>query len=480
MKIIESDIVYLNPDLGMFESIRDMGYSVENAIADLIDNSLAAKSTQIHVDIVFDKGNSYIRIEDNGTGMDRDRLNDALTFGKKIKSTRDSDDLGRFGLGLKTASLSQGKRLSVKTVINEKAEIGVWDTDFVNNVVQGWAIKTQPFESTTDLLKQKLICESGTIIVIEILDKLLNEKAEDSDLFYKKIDAVGDHLSLIFHRYIQGYLVKKTNIFYQGNQLKPIDPFAFSKITIKGEGKYYNNSVVVKAYILPHESKMSKADLKKASLENGFTFNQGFYLYRTNRLIVCGGWLNMGDDMKSVEPTKLCRIMVDIPNEWDEVWGIDVKKSKAIIPNSIYSDVEKIVKNAYDSSKDRYIHRSKRKISDTGSYSWIWEARKSVNGKVYKINRKHPLIDQISEMEEKKDFDGLKKLLFGLIDHIEINLPITEIISDGAMNQADLSDVIENNREKLKKVTANFRKKLMDQGKSEEFINNLLGDTDLI
>ena len=87
MKIIESDIVYLNPDLGMFESIRDMGYSVENAIADLIDNSLAAKSTQIHVDIVFDKGNSYIRIEDNGTGMDRDRLNDALTFGKKIKST---------------------------------------------------------------------------------------------------------------------------------------------------------------------------------------------------------------------------------------------------------------------------------------------------------------------------------------------------------------------------------------------------------
>jgi len=480
MKIIESDIVYINPDLGMFESIRDMGYSVENAIADLIDNSLAAKSTQIHIDIVFDKANSYIRIEDNGTGMDRERLNDALTFGKKIKSIRDSDDLGRFGLGLKTASLSQGKRLSVKTAINNKGEIGVWDTDFVTNIVKGWAIKTQPFESTIDLLDKKLICESGTIIVIELLDKLLNEKAEDSDLFYKKIDAVGDHLSLIFHRYIQGYLVEKTDIFYQGNQLKPIDPFAFSKITIKGEGKYYNNSVVVKAYILPHESKMSKADVKKASLENGFTFNQGFYLYRTNRLIICGGWLNMGDDMKSVEPTKLCRIMVDIPNMWDDEWGIDVKKSKAMIPNFIYSDVKKIVENAYESSKDRYLHRSKRRISDTGSYSWIWEARNSVKGKLYKINRKHPLIIQISEMEEKKDFVELKKLLLGLIDHIEINLPITEIISDGAMNQADLSDVIEDNTEKLKKVTVNFRRKLMEQGKSEEFINNLLGDTDLI
>ena len=475
-----NDVLDLPPDLGLFDSIRDMGYSVENAIADLIDNSLAAKSTKINIDIVFDKDRSYIRIEDNGTGMNRSCLNDALTFGKKTKSNRDPNDLGRFGLGLKTASLSQGKRLSVKTVINNKEEIGVWDTDFVNNEAKRWAIKTQPFETTIDLFKRKLPDKSGTIIVIEILDKLLNEKAEDSDLFYKKIDAVGDHLSLIFHRYIQGYLVEKTDIFYQGQQLEPIDPFAFSKITIKGEGKYYNNSVVVKAYILPHESKMSKADLKKASLENGFTFNQGFYLYRTNRLIVCGGWLNMGEDMKSIEPTKLCRIMVDIPNKWDDAWGIDVKKSKAIIPNFIYSDVEKIVKNAYDSSKDRYLHRSKRKISDTGSYSWIWEARNSIKGKVYKINRKHPLIDQISEMEEKNDFVGLKKLLFGLIDHIEINLPITEIISDGAMNQADLSDVIKDNKEKLKKVTANFRKKLMDQGKSEEFINNLLDDTDLI
>lgn len=477
---MDEDVVLLKPDLGMFDSIRDMGYSVENAIADLIDNSLAAKSTKIYIDIVFDKDKSYIRIEDNGKGMNRARLHEALTFGKKHKAIRDSDDLGRFGMGLKTASLSQGKRLSVKTVFESKEETGVWDTDFVNNVAKDWAIKTIPFDSTVELLKQKIKEKSGTVIVIEILDKLLNEKAEDSQLFYKKIDAVGDHLSLIFHRFIKGDIVKVADIYYQGNKLNPIDPFAFNKITVKGGSKFFNDSVKVKAYILPHESKMSPTDLKKAALENGFTFNQGFYLYRVNRLIVCGGWLNMSDDMKSVEPTKLCRIMVDIPNDLDNLWGIDVKKSKAIIPNSIFSEVEKIVRNAYESSRDRYLHRSQRKIDGTSSFTWIWEARNSAKGKVYKINKEHPLIKQISEMEEKKDFLDLKKLLYGLIDHIEINLPITEIISDGAMNQANLSDIIEDNKERLKKVTANFRKKLMDKGRSEEFINNLLSDSDLI
>lgn len=476
---MSDDVVYLNPDLGMFDSIRDMGYSVENAIADLIDNSLAAQSSQINIDIVFDKNKSYIRIEDNGSGMSKARLHEALTFGKKPKNIRDPDDLGRFGMGLKTASLSQGKRLSVSTRIHGNHEIGVWDTDFVNDIAKAWAIKTTPFQTTKELLVPQIESRSGTVIVIEILDKLLNEKAEDSELFYKKIDAVGDHLSLIFHRFIQGDIVSPVSMFYQGNKLKPINPFAFKKITVKGEGKYFNDSVKVKAYILPHESKMTKADIKKASLENGFTFNQGFYIYRAHRLIVCGGWLNMSDDLKSIEPTKLCRIRIDIPNDLDGIWGIDVKKSKAVIPNTIYSEVEKIVKNTYESSKDRYKHRSRRRQPSTDTFKWIWESRNSKKGKVYKINKKHPLVLQISEMEQNKDFKGLKKLTYSLIDHIEINLPISEIIADGAMNQVDLSDMSVINKDKAKKVTDIFRKKLIEKGHSEEYINNLLEDSDL-
>ena len=161
---MSGNVVYLNPDLGMFDSIRDMGYSVENAIADLIDNSLAAKSTLIYVDIVFDKDKSYIRIEDNGTGMNRTRLHEALTFGKKPKDVRDPNDLGRFGMGLKTASLSQGERLSVKTKFEGKEEIGVWDTDFVNNIAKAWAIKTLPFDSTRETFKPKIKSKSGTVM----------------------------------------------------------------------------------------------------------------------------------------------------------------------------------------------------------------------------------------------------------------------------------------------------------------------------
>lgn len=476
---MNNDVVLLNPDLGMFDSIRDMGYSVENAIADLIDNSLAAQSTQINIEIIFDKDKSYIRIEDNGTGMNKARLYEALTFGKKPKNNRAPEDLGRFGMGLKTASLSQGKRLSVSTRFEGNEEVGVWDTDFVNNIAKAWAIKTSPFQTTKDLLVPQIESQTGTVIVIEILDKLLNEKAEDSELFYKKIDAVGDHLSLIFHRFIQGNKVSPVSIYYQGNELRPIDPFAFKKITVKGEGRYFNDSVIVRAYILPHESKMSKADIKKASLENGFTFNQGFYVYRANRLIVCGGWLNMSDDLKSIEPTKLCRILIDIPNDLDGIWGIDVKKSKAVIPNTIYNEVEKIVKNTYESSKERYKHRSKRKSNRSETFKWIWEVRNTTKGKVYKINKKHPLVVQISEMEEKKDYKGLNKLIYSLIDHIELNLPVSEIIADGAMNQVDLSDMRDINKNKAKKVKDIFITKLMEKGHSEEYINKILEDSDL-
>ena len=466
----------LPPDLGLFDSMRDIGYSVENAIADLIDNSIAANSTEINIEIVFNGIDSYIRIENNGRGMTQAQLNEALTFGKKPDQKRVDSDLGRFGLGLKSASLSQGKRLSIFSHQNTEHSCGVWDTDLVKE--NGWFIRKVPFASTKEIIKPRLKVKKGTVLVIEDLDKLLNETADDSDLFYEKINAVCDHLSLVFHKFIQGKDVKKIKITYQGAILDPIDPFDFSKIMDKGRILLYNDQVNVQSFILPHETKMSKSELKKANLEKGMTQNQGFYIYRANRLIVSGGWLNM-IKFRSIEPRKLCRIMIDIPNNLDEVWGIDVKKSKASIPNKVYSEVFNLVEKSITDSESKYIYRSGAKRPRNKENKWIWIIKNSGKGKVYEINRDHPLVEALRETLKNSKIKENEKMIDDLIDHIENNLPISEIIADVAMESADLSDNFQEKIAKTKKIAANYKRMMMSQGISETTINDILKETDL-
>jgi hypothetical protein len=472
----ENDFLALPPDLGMFESIRDVGYNVEHAIADLIDNSLAAEATIIIVDIVFDGKNSYIRIEDNGKGMSRSELNFALTFGRKPLDIRHPEDLGRFGMGLKAASLSQGKRVTVVSRQGANSEYGVWDTETVNK--KGWVIKMSPFDSTLRLIEPQIDSSSGTILIIEILDKLLNECDHEKLMFYRKLEGINDHLGLIFHRFISGLEGKSSvQIIYQNFPVLSIDPFSISKITINSQMKLYDDLVNVKSFILPHETKLSKGELLKASLRDGLTQNQGFFIYRVNRLIVCGGWLNM-QEFKMIEPTKLCRIMIEIPNNLDDQWGIDIKKSRAIIPNQVYTEIKNLVKNTVDNSLDRYRHRSSIvKKGKALKRTWIWSKTNSSKGILYKLNREHPLVNEI--LKEKRDSKTIDTLIRSLLDLIEINLPVSEIIADGTMHQADISDLREANKNKLESIKKELTLAYRKQGLSDVTIEKILNETDL-
>jgi hypothetical protein len=472
----KEDFVELPPDLGLFDSIRDVGYGVEHAIADLIDNSLAAEASEVLVNIVFDGKDSFIRLEDNGKGMSRAQLNYALTFGRKPSELRSSEDLGRFGMGLKAASLSQGRRVTVASRQSGMTEFGVWDTDSVNE--RGWVIKISPFDSTIGLTEPQLNSTSGSIVIVEILDKLLNECDNESDMFYSKLERVYDHLGLIFHRFITGLKGRPpVQIIYQGKTVSPVDPFSISKISINGEMKLYDDQVLVKTFILPHETKLSKSDLNKASLSDGLTQNQGFFIYRVNRLIVCGGWLNMRE-FKMIEPTKLCRVMIEIPNNLDEQWGIDIKKSRAIIPNQVYSEIRNLVKNANENSLDRYRHRSTSvKVKKAKDVKWIWVKIHGDNGIRYKLNRKHPLIDEI--LKEDRDSESVEALMKSLLDLIEINLPVSEIIADGTMHQADITDLRDSNKSKLESIKNELVDAYRKQGLSDAIIEKMINETDL-
>ena len=115
----------------LMESTRAIGYSLEAAIADIIDNSVAAKAGKVQLSF-FPVGDAYVSILDNGTGMDDAQMNIAMQYGSKSPTeTRDSSDLGRYGLGLKTASLSQCRVLTVISKQGDQVIGRRWDLDYV-------------------------------------------------------------------------------------------------------------------------------------------------------------------------------------------------------------------------------------------------------------------------------------------------------------------------------------------------------------
>ena len=122
----------------LVNSMRAMGYTFESAIADVVDNSVAVKANLIEIKFPIDPADCYVAICDNGAGMSREKLIEAMRYGSQVEGEeRSEDDLGRFGLGLKSASLSQCRRLTVASKQNGEISALVWDLDIIGQK-KGW------------------------------------------------------------------------------------------------------------------------------------------------------------------------------------------------------------------------------------------------------------------------------------------------------------------------------------------------------
>ena len=189
----------------LMQSTRAIGYSLEAAIADIIDNSIAAKAGKVQLSF-FPVGDAYVSILDNGTGMDDAQMNIAMQYGSKSPTeTRDSSDLGRYGLGLKTASLSQCRVLTVISKQGDQVIGRRWDLDYVIKT-GAWSLlilDKEDFASVphiSDLYEQ----DSGTLVVWQNLDRLLMGEVDYEKSLGRKMDEVRQHLELVFHRYLSG------------------------------------------------------------------------------------------------------------------------------------------------------------------------------------------------------------------------------------------------------------------------------------
>lgn len=349
----------------MIRSQRDLGYEFAAAVADLIDNSIEAKASTVRVNIDWLGEATTVSIADNGDGMSPEQLREALRFGSEREY--DDADLGKFGLGLKTASLSQCLRLTVATRRNpNRADIAAycWDVEHVE-AKNRWEILPVKTSDLPPQVLSHLKETTGTVVIWERLDRILGYKHPDGEHARKHLFAVTremeEHASMVFHRFLAGEVRgKRLAIYVNENKLVPWDPFARSEKETKVlesnafpvEGTKGRSMVIVEPFVLPPESKFSSKDAHtRAGGPRKWNMQQGFYIYRADRMIQSGGWcgLRVVDEHR-----KLSRIAVSFNPKLDEEFEINVPKMRVALPSEIRADIERWTKPAVKMAEEIY------------------------------------------------------------------------------------------------------------------------------
>lgn len=413
----------------LVESIRSLGYTLETAVADLIDNSITAKATTVHIKF-SPYGEPFLAILDNGYGMDSNELEEAMRHGcKNPCDLRTENDLGRYGLGLKTASLSQCRKLIVVSYRNGLLSACCWDLDVIMEEKE-WILIEFEQEEIRDLpfVSELKIQSEGTLVLWKSLDRIASGEESLEKALGDKMDRTRDHLSLVFHRYLNGEPgIRKLSIVINDNPVEPVDPFLTlhraTEPMIEENIVVEGHTIKIKPYILPHLSKLSREELNYAGGEEGLRRHQGFYVYRNKRLIIWGTWFRL---IRQEELTKLARVRVDIPNALDHLWTLDIKKSKAHPPEAVRQNLRRIVERIAEGSKRVYKFRGRKVNDDNLIHSW--ERIQGRKGISYLINREHPIIQSLSLKLDDESYSLLEMLL----ETLESTYPIDSLYADMA------------------------------------------------
>lgn len=412
----------------LMESTRAIGYNLEAAVADIVDNSIAASADKISISFSPYDAVPYVSILDNGIGMSEIGIDNAMRYGSQSSlKVRAETDLGRFGLGLKTASLSQCRCLTVISKQQDCLEGRRWDLDEVyrNGSWSLIKLETADINKIAQYTTQLKDLDHGTLVIWEKLDRMLEGTTSTDKTMNKQMDYVRNHLSLVFHRYLSGETgIKKVAISINKQPLIPKDPFLIGKSTnFQADEKFIieNYPVHVSCYMLPHISKLTRQEKDELGGSEGLTKNQGFYIYRNKRLLVWGTWFRFH---RKDELSKLARIRVDIPNALDHLWTLDIRKASAIPPDVIKKNLERIVERISEGSKRAWTFRGKREISDKGNH--LWNKTHIRDGVVYNLNRDHIFLNTLCESLDSAQ----KSLLENYLKLVEGNLPLNQLYVD--------------------------------------------------
>ena len=411
----------------LIEGLRDIGYSLETAIADIVDNSITAGARRLQILTETFSDEPYIAIIDDGDGMTEDELVAAMRPGSRNPlATRDEPDLGRFGLGLKSASFSQCRRLTVVSRRSGDTSAAVWDLDDVAERNE-WAVQLPDDVSGIPGVDQ--LGSSGTLVLWQKLDRLTggysHNAAKRAEVINQRIAETERHLRLVFHRFMEE--TKPLRILLNDRLLMPLDPFARKDPATIGDPEeklpLIRGDVEIQSFTLPHHQQMGKTEWDDIGGPEGHLKSQGFYLYRGRRLILHGTWFGL---CRQSELTKLARVRIDIPNSMDSDWKIDVKKSSAQLPPIVRDRLKKVIERILDGSKRTYLKRGQKLVDHERLPMWHRiQADRQIR---YRPNAEHPAFADFAESLPQ----DLRRGFFNCISLVGASLPIETLHADMA------------------------------------------------
>jgi hypothetical protein len=411
------------------------------AVADLIDNSISADATDIQIFCDISRSAPALIIADNGRGMSEDEVIAAMRHGATDpRRERGPKDLGRFGLGLKTASFSQCRRLTVVSVVKGERAGAEWnlarveeDDDWFISVLEQDEIAEQPFFET--------LGDAGTLVIWRDLDRLFEDETgqKRDEIVNEKLAVVERHLSLVFHRFLAGEVKgrRKLSIRINGHPVAAFDPFCRKNEAtqmLRDEKVWIGEvPVVMQPYILPHHSRLTASEYDYYQDRSDFISNQGAYVYRNDRLMAWGDWFRL---VPKGEATKLARVQIDFPNSLDEAWTIDIKKSRARPPHAVRERLRQIISQI--TARSVTVHRGRGQKLFQESQAPLWERYADHGGIRFAINAEHPLVASLGARLSPADADSLRVLL----DSIAAALPVEMIYSDYSTHPREVSQTV--------------------------------------
>ncbi|SAK51644.1 DNA mismatch repair protein [Caballeronia pedi] len=417
------------PDpISLMESMRAVGYSVDAAIADLIDNSISAGAERI--DIEYDASDDpFVAILDDGVGMEPGELTNAMRHGSRNPAhERHPSDLGRFGLGLKTASLSQCRSLTVISKVRKVISARRWDLDVVQHYGRWLVVVPEDTElKKLPMFRRLMELDSGTLVVWQSLDKLTAGALDPQQEMTIKLSSLREHLALVFHRFTQkeaGF--EPVRISVNGLRLPPRDPFLKSNMfrqPLEGQIiRHARGDVQVTPYILPPVRNLTADEIDLSGGNEGLRGTQGFYIYRNRRLVIWGTWFKL---VPKEEFFKLTRVQVDIPNSFDDLWALDIKKSVAYPPDVIRTRLRELIPHFANTSKRTLTYPGRKR--NAKDFVPLWMRVEPYHGAFrYELNVTHPAIEALSSRLDKDD----QKSLFALLGLFGDALPMEAIYAD--------------------------------------------------
>lgn len=419
----------------LMSTARSFGnYDLASALADLIDNSIHARATKIDISFQFLENKLVVRIRDNGNGMDEATLLKAMRpASANPDDEREASDLGRFGWGLKSASLSQARVLTVVTWQKSTCYAACWDIDNLED----WEMDFYAGADAKALLDIPPTA-SGTEVIwtrCDSLDELVLSNGVDTRL-NEKIAHANQQLALTFHRYLSGETTRKLQITLQNIELVAADPFmrqhpatqTYDEEIIALSGK---NKIKAQAFIIPHFSKLNVQEKKILGGDEGLVRNQGFYVYRNKRLIIHGTWFRL---LPHGELSQLTRVRIDLTNSLDKEWKITLDKSDAQLPTYLRDRLRDLVKS-FAKQSTRATKKKGVDLTLKGKQP-VWR-RTAYQGRVkYRINTEHPMVSLLVDESPNKSF------ILKTIEMIESYMPLDQMTQDQQDDKKDIGQSV--------------------------------------